>query len=254
VTRPGHPGPGAAAPTAGTPPRETSTRTEALRSGGRALAPPPVLGATGRAPTRRGAQRPVVEPDVTRSPEPGLTPVLHRNIDALRERRSLEEREKSRPDRISDRITRFTGSMRFVCIHVALFGTWILWNLPFSPLPRFDPSLVVLAMAASVEAIFLSTFVLISQNRMAALADRRAELDLQVSLLAEHEITRLIRLVKAIGDRLGVEEAQSPDLQTLERDVKPEAVLDHIDDARRQVEADVATDAKHGRPAPRARP
>jgi uncharacterized membrane protein len=193
----------------------------------------------------RAQRREVNSSDLTSPSDAGLTPVLHRNIDALRERRSLEEREKSRQDRVSDRITRFTGSMRFVYIHLALFGTWILWNLPFSPLPRFDPSLVVLAMAASVEAIFLSTFVLISQNRMSALADRRAELDLQVSLLAEHEITRLIRLVKAIGDRLGVEEAQSPDLHSLERDVKPETVLDHIDDARRKLDDDAAGERKH---------
>ena len=80
--------------------------------------------------------------------------------------------------------------MRFVYLHLALFGGWIIVNLGLIPgLRPFDPSFVVLAMVASVEAIFLSTFVLISQNRMAAAADRRADLDLQVSLLAEHEIT-----------------------------------------------------------------
>jgi uncharacterized membrane protein len=62
-------------------------------------------------------------------------------------------------------------------------------------------------MIASVEAIFLSTFVLISQNRMAALADKRADLDLQISLLAEHEISRIIALVTSIAERMGIEEA-----------------------------------------------
>jgi uncharacterized membrane protein len=185
-----------------------------------------------------------VDEELTTPPEVGFAPVLHRNIEALVERRRTESRERSRQDRIADRVTRFTGSMRFVFIHVAIFGGWILWNLPFSPLPRFDPSLVVLAMAASVEAIFLSTFVLISQNRMAADADRRAELDLQVSLLAEHEVTRLIRMVKAIGDRLGVDESQSPDLPHLERDVRPEAVLDRIDDAKRRAD-EQPEDAAH---------
>ena len=60
-------------------------------------------------------------------------------------------------------------------------------------------------MFASVEAIFLSTFVLISQNRMAALADQRADLDLQISLLAEHEISRVIALATSIADRMGIE-------------------------------------------------
>ena len=79
-----------------------------------------------------------------------------------------------------------------------LFGFWIVANLDWVPgVPAWDPSFVVLAMAASVEAIFLSTFVLISQNRMAA--DKRADLDLQVSLLAEHEVTRLRHA--GVGDR-----------------------------------------------------
>jgi uncharacterized membrane protein len=78
----------------------------------------------------------------------------------------------------------------FICVHAVIFGGWIVVNLGWTPLPPFDPSFVVLAMVASVEAIFLSTFVLIMQNRLAALADERAELDLQISLLAEHEITR----------------------------------------------------------------
>ena len=86
--------------------------------------------------------------------------------------------------------------MRFVYLHLAFFGFWIVANLGWVPaVPSWDPSFVVLAMIASVEAIFLSTFVLISQNRMAAVADKRADLDLQISLLAEHEITRLVTLV-----------------------------------------------------------
>ncbi len=127
--------------------------------------------------------------------------------------------------------------MTFVAIHLVLFGGWILWNLPFSPLPRFDPSLIVLAMAASVEAIFLSTFILITQNRMQAMADERADLDLQVNLLAEHEVTRLIRLVKAMADKMGVEESASPELPELERDVEPEKVLDRIEAVAREDEA-----------------
>ncbi len=160
---------------------------------------------------------------------PGLTPILDRNIRSLLERRRREERKKSWEERLADRITGFTGSMRFVYIHLVLFGSWIAWNLPFSRLPRFDPSLVILAMAASVEAIFLSTFILISQNRMQALAEERANLDLQVNLLSEHEITRLIRLTKAIAERLGIEESASPDLPALERDIHPEEVLQRIE-------------------------
>ena len=111
---------------------------------------------------------------------PGLSPVLERNIRALQLRRQQEENEATAEERVAQAITRFTGSMRFVYLHLALFGFWIVANLGLVPgVPAWDPSFVVLAMVASVEAIFLSTFVLISQNRMAAAADKRADLDLR---------------------------------------------------------------------------
>src|SRR5215213_2746570 len=128
-----------------------------------------------------------------------LSSALRRNIEALEERRRQEAAAAPLEARVAEAITRFTGSMRFVYVHLALYGAWIAANLGAVPgVPAFDPSFVVLAMVASVEAIFLSTFVLISQNRMAA-ADKRADLDLQISLLAEHEITKLAALVSAIA-------------------------------------------------------
>src|SRR4051794_25197813 len=117
------------------------------------------------------------------STPPRLASALERNIEALLQRRQREAQNKAGQARMADAITRFTGSMRFVYLHLGLFGLWILVNLGWLPLPRFDPSFVILAMFASVEAIFLSTFVLISQNRLTALAEQRAELDLQISLL-----------------------------------------------------------------------
>ena len=159
-----------------------------------------------------------------------LAQVVERNIQALLQHRREEEGNRKGQERIADAITRFTGSMRFVYIHLVLFGAWIGVNLGWIPgLPRFDPSFVVLAMVASVEAIFLSTFVLISQNRMAALADRRAELDLQISLLAEHEVTRLITLITVMAERMGVEEAQDPELAELAQDVAPEKVMEKME-------------------------
>ncbi|HXF64259.1 MAG TPA: DUF1003 domain-containing protein [Caldilineaceae bacterium] len=155
--------------------------------------------------------------------------VVERNIRALLERRQQEERRKGLQERLADSITRFTGSMTFVYLHLVLFGGWIATNIGWLPLPKFDPSLVILAMAASVEAIFLSTFVLISQNRMAAMADKRADLDLQISLLAEHEITRLLTLATAIADRLQIQGIEDPELSELAQDVFPESVLDTIE-------------------------
>jgi uncharacterized membrane protein len=168
-------------------------------------------------------------------PPDAMAGVVERNIRALVEHRRDADRAKSLQDRIADRITRFTGSMLFVYLHVVIYGLWIVVNLGWLPVPQFDPTFVVLAMVASVEAIFLSTFVLISQNRMAALADKRAELDLQVSLLAEHEVTRLITLTTEIAKKMGIEASGDPELSELARDVAPEKVLAKMEETERKV-------------------
>ena len=121
--------------------------------------------------------------------------------------------------------------MPFVYIHLVVYGFWVIANLGWIPgVPKWDESFVILAMEASVEAIFLSTFVLISQNRMAAAADKRADLDLQISLLAEHELTKLTTVVGEIAQKLGVETTVDEELEEIEQDVAPEAVLDVIED------------------------
>ena len=158
---------------------------------------------------------------------PGMTETLAVNIDRLATRRLKEKRAAPLSDRVADRVTSFTGSMLFVVIHLMLFGGWIVVNLGWTPIPPFDESFVVLAMVASVEAIFLSTFVLISQNRMAEAADRRADLDLHINLLAEHELSKLAGLVARIAERLDVP-ARSPDLDEIQEDVSPERVLDAL--------------------------
>ncbi len=164
-------------------------------------------------------------------PQPGsLNRALTRNIEALQERRRAEAAAASVQDRIASAITRFTGSLGFVYLHLALFGFWIVANLGWVPgVAPWDESFVVLAMIASVEAIFLSTFVLITQNQMAALAEKRAELDLQISLLAEHEVTKLVAMVAAITDHLGIRHEAAGEVDELKRNVAPEAVLDAID-------------------------
>jgi uncharacterized membrane protein len=160
---------------------------------------------------------------------PDLAGVLARNIEALEARRRREQAEAAPAARIAERVTRFTGSMPFVCLHLALVAIWVVVNLGLLPgAPRFDPTFVLLATCASVEAIFLSTFVLISQNRAADQAAARADLDLQISLLAEHEVTRLLTLVRAVAEKLAVAEGRDPELSELERDVAPESVLDEL--------------------------
>jgi uncharacterized membrane protein len=171
-------------------------------------------------------------------PPPGpdsLSSALRRNIQALEDRRKREAAKATREERIAEAITSFTGSMRFVYLHLAFYGAWILINLGVVPgMPRFDPSFVILAMEASVEAIFLSTFVLISQNRMAAAADKRADLDLQISMLAEHEVTKLAEMLADITEHFGIKPRNRSEIEEVKQDVAPEAVLDEIEAQQRE--------------------
>jgi uncharacterized membrane protein len=157
-----------------------------------------------------------------------LAGVVHRNIHALIEVRRAEAARRSASDLLADRVSLFAGSISSVIVHGIVFIGWITWNvLPGTP--KFDPyPFVMLAVLASVEAIFLSTFVLISQNRQALISEKNAQLDLQVNLLAEHEVTRLIALTEQIAQKVGVPVPEHA-LQELKKDVVPERVLAEID-------------------------
>lgn len=113
------------------------------------------------------------------------------------QRRELE-------DRVAGAITDFAGSMRFVYIHTTWFGLWIVVNagllvaiglgiVPFDPFP-----FGLLTLVVSLEAIYLSTFVMIAQNRQSAVADARAQADYTVNVQAEAEIAKLLHLVEAL--------------------------------------------------------
>ena len=160
-----------------------------------------------------------------------ISNVLDRNINALITRRAHDEAQLSLQQKAANAVTDFAGSMAFVYIHLVVFGLWIVINVDWLPIVEpWDPSLVVLAMAASVEAIFISTFVLISQNRMAADDDRRADLSLQIALLNEHETTKLITMVSAMAAKLDIDtKVDAGELEEMQRNVPPEVVLEEIE-------------------------
>ena len=161
---------------------------------------------------------------------PSLDSVLERNIQALIERRKEEEAAITKHQGFATAIGRFIGSFGFVYSHLLLFGLWLLVNTRGLPaIPAFDPELFYMATFAAVEAIFLTTLVLINQNRMSAQADKRAELDLQINLLTEYELTRVIHLLSAVAARLNVRSAVDEEIEELKQDVEVEAVLDKIE-------------------------
>ena len=92
-----------------------------------------------------------------------------------------------------------------------------------------DRDLIVLNTVATIEAIFLATFVLIAQNRMSASEEVRTELDVQVSLLVETETTQILRLVAAMGEKMGLNEVNDPEIQQLIRRVEAQEIIDQIE-------------------------
>jgi len=163
---------------------------------------------------------------------PGLDAVLERNIQALIERRKEEEAAATRHQGFATVVGRFIGSFGFVYTHLMLFGLWVLANTVGLPaIPMFDPELFYMATFAAVEAIFLTTLVLINQNRMSAVADKRAALELQITLLTEYELTRMLHLLSAVAERLNVRSQVDEEIEELKQDVEVEAVLDKIESA-----------------------
>lgn len=167
------------------------------------------------------------------APGQGMSQVVHRNIQSLLEVRRQQQRARSVSDRIADAVTAFAGSMWCVYFHLLLFGAWIVINLGWVPgVRRFDEQFIVLAMFASVEAIFLSTFILISQNRSQLMAEQRSELDLQISLLSEHELTRAIQMLDEVARRLGTPRPPEHELAEIKKDVLPQKVVEEIEKAQ----------------------
>lgn len=178
--------------------------------------------------------QPVLENRRMNSPKsdiPELARVVERNVNALLKRKKEEIRKRTVEEKIVDAVMAFISSMPSVYFHLLLFGGWIFWNTGLLKLKPFDPSFIILATLAAVEAIFLTTFVLIGQKRINSQADKWAELDLQVSLLTEHEVTRLLNLVTAIAGKMKIEEAHDEEIKELGKDTQPEKVLDTLEKA-----------------------
>jgi len=179
------------------------------------------------------------EPSARPDETPALAEVIERNIRTVARQHLEARKNRSVSERIADAITTFSGRMLFVYIHVVWFALWILANTGHLGVPAFDPfPYGLLTMVVSLEAIFLSTFVLISQNRLSEDADRRAHLDLQIGLLTEHELTRVLQMLDAVQDKLGIENDSDTELAQLEMETRPEDVLAEIQRVARQVRAD----------------
>lgn len=130
------------------------------------------------------------------------------NIETILRLEEVAMRRRTPADKVADGIAGFVGTVLFVFLHLVWFVLWASINTGVLPLVRaFDPyPFQLLCMIVSMEGVLLSTFVLIKQNRMGYLSDRRAHVDLQINLLTEREVTRLLQISEQIARRLGLEQ------------------------------------------------
>ena len=152
--------------------------------------------------------------------------LVGRNIDRVLAIEEHVSRTRSWAEIASEAVGGFVGTMWFVVIHLALIAVWIGANGGWLPiLHPFDPyPFSLLSTVASGEAVILSAFVLMKQNRMSCIADRRDHLDLQVNLLAEQEASLTIQMLDRIGRKLGIDPGEQEDAVKLSRT----ATLDHL--------------------------
>ena len=156
--------------------------------------------------------------------------LTRRNVETIIRLEDATKAQRTRFDKLADGVTRVCGSMRFVVFHVVWYAAWIIANVGLPAAQRWDPfPFAFLTLTVSLEAIFLSVFILISQNRQSALSERRAQLDLQVNLLSEQENTKMLELLEKIGEKLGIHMSDDPDVQALEKATRPRELLQQID-------------------------
>ena len=167
----------------------------------------------------------------------GVADVTRANVGAMRQLEELENRKRGPGDRAADLVARACGHIAFVLTHLVALVAWVLWNT-LAPEPlRIDPfPFTFLTMWASVEAIFLTSFVLISQNYQMRMSERRNQLDLQINLLAEQENSKMLCLLEDIAKQVGALKEDDPEVGVLVQATEPEELARQIDDAYREEE------------------
>ena len=155
--------------------------------------------------------------------------LTQRNIEVVQKLEEAANEQRTTSDRVARMIARFCGSMTFVWVHVIGFGGWIALNL-LPGVKHVDPfPFTFLTFLVSLEAIFLSTFILISQNQDTRISERRNHLDLQINLLSEQENTKMLMMLQAIAEKVGAEIEHDEDMTVLAQETELEKVVAQIE-------------------------
>jgi uncharacterized membrane protein len=166
---------------------------------------------------------------------------IKRNIESIAELEKQFERQRTPADRVSDAVSAFGGSARFVAANAAAISLWVGWNLLAPPGLRLDPGLGVLQLLVTVEALLLASLVLMSQNRQRRQAEHWAHVDLQLSLLTEQESTKTLQVLQGLCRCLGMEgAARDKELKQLAEEVPVAALVAEVGKARPAEEAGLA--------------
>ena len=148
---------------------------------------------------------------------------------AFRAIKAQHASNRSSMEILADRMIVVASSTPFLVIHAILFIAWILWNIPGVPLPQFDPyPYGMLTTIVSLEAIFLSIFVLMTQSRESRIGELREELTLQVNLRMEEEITKTLHLVAGLYSRLNLALAEDPELRAMLEPLDPKRMEEDL--------------------------
>ena len=163
-------------------------------------------------------------------PNPHAQQTVEANIHSVASMEESLESNRTVVDRVADVIGGFSGSMTFVALHVLWFTSWFLINTGLIPgVPRFDPfPFILLAMIVSVEGVLLSTFVLMKQNRMQKRIDIRDQLDLQINLLSEKEITKVLQMLTAISDKMDIRHEDDSELKEMANTTSVDSLADKV--------------------------
>lgn len=132
--------------------------------------------------------------------------LVRRNIDRVLHLEEHAARSKTASDIVTGRLGRIVGTLPFLAVHVAAYATWIALNAgAFHLIRPFDPPpFNLLSTITSCEAVLVASLIVMAQNRMSSLADRRDHFDLQVNLMAEQEASMTIQMLDRISKKLGV--------------------------------------------------
>ena len=144
---------------------------------------------------------------MNKPPKQRLEHPTQQNIASIAELEAEALERRTPTQRASDTVVKMIGSTTFLLLHLILVGAWTVINLNLVPgIKAFDPfPFGILALIVSSESVFLTIFVLISQNRMARAAERRSHLDLQVGMLAEQELTMVLQLLNKLCEHAGLD-------------------------------------------------